>query len=386
VRLGTLAGKGTSAGFFSPDSPSSFAPSHQEIRMARFFKKKDASIGKAPGSLIFIGTQKTDYCRIQVIDYDPADLQELELRDIKDGVSFKATKTVSWINIDGIHDTELIRNIGENFDLHPLVLEDIVNTGQRPKMEEYDDYLFFVIKMLRYDKEKEMVVSEQVSMVLGQTFLLTFQEQPGDVFDPVRERIRRHKGRIRGSGIDYLAYALLDTIVDNYIHIIERFGERIEDHEDEILDNPVPELLHHINLYKREMNYIRKSVRPAREFIQQLYNLDTDLIEEKTFPFLKDLLDHATQSVEVIDTYREMLSDQLNIYHTGVANRLNEIMKILTIFSAVFIPLTFIAGIYGTNFEYLPELHYRYAYFIFLGVLISVALLMLKFFKRRGWL
>jgi magnesium transporter len=354
--------------------------------MARFFKKKDASIGKAPGSLIFIGTKKTDYCRIRVIDYDPADLRELELQDIGDGVTFKATKTVSWINIDGIHDTEPIRNIGENFGLHPLVLEDIVNTGQRPKMEEYDDYLFFVIKMLRYDKKKEMVVSEQVSMVLGQTFLLTFQEQPGDVFDPVRERIRRHKGRIRGSGIDYLAYALLDTIVDNYIHIIERFGERIEDIEDEILDNPVPMLLQHINLYKREMNYIRKSVRPAREFIQQLTNFDTDLIDEKTIPFLKDLLDHATQSVEIIDTYREMLSDQLNIYHTGVANKLNEIMKILTIFSAVFIPLTFIAGIYGTNFEYLPELHYRYAYFIFLVVLISVALIMLKFFKRRGWL
>ena len=354
--------------------------------MARFFKKKDASLGKAPGSLTFIGTKKIDYARIRVIDYDPANLQELELKDIADGVSFKDTETVTWINIDGVHDTELIKNIGENFGLHPLIMEDIVNTGQRPKMEEFDDVLFFVIKMLRYDKEEEMVIGEQLSMVLGRTFLLTFQEQLGDVFDPVRERIRKHRGRIRGTGIDYLAYALLDTIIDNYIHIIERMGEKIEDIEEEILDDPGPDLLQRINLYKREMNYIRKSVRPAREFILQLNNLDTDLIHEKTFPFLKDLLDLATQAVEVIDTYREMLTDHLSIYHTGVANKLNEIMKVLTIFSAVFIPLTFIAGIYGTNFEYLPELHYRYAYFVFLIVLIVVALIMLKFFKRRGWL
>ncbi len=354
--------------------------------MARFFKKKDASIGKAPGSLIFIGTQKIDYSMIRVIDYDPANLQELEIKNIKEGVPFKDTRTTTWINIDGVHDTDLIKNIGENFDLHALVMEDIVNTGQRPKMEEYDDYLFFVIKMLRYDKEKEMITSEQLSMVLGKTFLLTFQEQPGDVFDPVRERIRKGKGRIRGTGIDYLAYALLDTIVDNYIHIIERMGEQIEDIEEEILDNPSQELLQRINLYKREMNYIRKSIRPAREFILQMNNLDTDLIKEKTFPFLKDLLDLATQAVEVIETYREMLTDDLTIYHTGVANKLNEIMKVLTIFSAIFIPLTFIAGIYGTNFEYLPELHYHYAYFIFWGVLVVVALVMLNFFKRRGWL
>ena len=354
--------------------------------MARFFKKKDASIGKAPGSLTFIGTKKIDFSRIRVIDYDPGEIQELELKNIAEGVPFKDTETVTWINIDGVHDTDLIKNIGDNFGLHPLVMEDIVNTGQRPKLEEYDDYLFFVIKMLRFDKEENLVIGEQLSMVLGKTFLLTFQEQPGDVFEPVRDRIRKHRGRIRGSGIDYLAYALLDTIIDNYIHIIERMGEQIEDLEFDILDNPDPEVLQRINTCKREMNYIRKSVRPAREFILQFNNLDTDLVNEKTFPFLKDLLDLATQAVEVIDTYREMLSDQLNIYHTGVTNKLNEIMKVLTIFSAIFIPLTFIAGIYGTNFEYLPELHYRYAYFVFWGVLIVVALIMLKFFKRRGWL
>jgi len=354
--------------------------------MARFFKKKDASIGKPPGTAVFIGTQKIDFSRIRIIDYDPAGFQELELEDIKEGISFKETETVTWINIDGVHDTELIKKVGDIFGLHPLVIEDIVNTGQRPKMEEYDDYLFFVLKMLRYDRDKEMVIGEQLSMVLGSTFLLTFQEQPGDVFEPVRERIRKHKGRIRGTGIDYLAYALLDTIVDNYIQVIERLGEQIEDIEEEILDAPSPALLQRINLYKREMNYLRKTVRPAREFILQLNNLDSDLIGDATWPFLKDLLDLSTQAVEVIDTYRDMLSDHLNIYHTGMANKLNEIMKVLTIFSVIFIPLTFLAGIYGTNFEYLPELHYRYAYFVFLLVLIAVALLMLRFFKRRGWL
>jgi len=213
-----------------------------------------------------------------------------------------------------------------------------------------------------------------LSMILGKTFLLTFQERPGDVFEPVREWIRKHKGRIRKVGIDYLAYALLDTIVDNYIFIIERLGEQIEDIEDENLGNPTQGVLTRINNYKREMNYLRKTVRPAREFMLQLSRLDSDLIHDETVPFLKDLLDLASQAVDVIDTYREMLSDHLNIYNTGVSNRLNEIMKVLTIFSAIFIPLTFIAGIYGTNFDNLPELHYRYSYFIMWGVILAVSL------------
>lgn len=223
-------------------------------------------------------------------------------------------------------------------------------------------------------------------MVLGKSFLLTVQEQPGDVFEPVRERIRKQKGRIRKVGIDYLAYALLDTIVDNYIFIIERLGEQIEDIEDEILDNPNQDVLTRINAYKREMNYLRKSIRPARELILQLSKHDSDLVQEQTLPFLKDLLDLVTQAVEVIDTYRDMLSDHLDIYNTGVNNRLNEIMKILTIFSAIFIPLTFIAGIYGTNFKYLPELNYRYSYFALWGVMVVIALGMVRFFRRKKWL
>lgn len=354
--------------------------------MARFLKKKEASLGQVPGELVFIGEQKVQEATIRVIDYDQDHLSEQQLQDIKDGIPYKETSTVTWLNINGLHDTEMIKKIGNGFGLHALVLEDILNTGQRPKMEEYDDYLFFVLKMMRYDEAEEKIHSEQLSMVLGKNFLLTFQERPGDVFEPVRDRIRKQKGRIRKVGIDYLAYALLDTIVDNYIFMIERLGEQIEEIEDEILDNPTQEVLSRINTYKREINYLRKSIRPAKEFILQLSRLDSDLVQEQTLPFLKDLLDLTTQAVEIIDTYREMLSDHLDIYNTGVSNRLNEIMKVLTIFSAIFIPLTFIAGIYGTNFEYLPELHYRYSYFIFWGVMVVVSLVMLNFFKRRNWL
>jgi magnesium transporter len=285
-----------------------------------------------------------------------------------------------------LQDIELIRQIGKSFGLHALVMEDIVNTSQRPKMEEYDDYLFFVVKMMKYDESQGVIKSEQLSMILGKNFLLTFQEQPGDVFEPVRERIRKQKGRIRKVGIDYLAYALLDTVVDNYIFIIERLGEQIEDIEDEILNNQSQHVLSRINDYKREMNYLRKVIRPAREFMLHLSRLDSDLIHDETTPFVKDLLDLASQAVEVIDTYREMLSDHLNIYNTGVNNRLNEIMKVLTIFSAIFIPLTFIAGIYGTNFEYLPELHYRHGYFVMWGVFLIVSLAMFRFFRRKKWL
>ena len=354
--------------------------------MARFLKKNKASLHRPPGSVIFVGSRKVDQARVTVMDYDQGNLRELDLKKVAEGERFKKTETVTWINVDGVHDTELIMELGRSFDLHPLILEDIVHTGQRPKMEEHEDCLFLVVKMLRYDQDLEQVVGEQLSMVLGRSFLLTFQEQPGDTFEPVRERIRRQKGRVRGAGIDYLAYALLDTVVDNYIFIIERLGEKVEDLEEEVLFAPSQAVLEKITRYKREMNYIRKSVRPFRELILQLNSLDSDLISDKTAPFLRDLQGLALQSVEIIDTYREMLFDQLNVYNTGVSIKLSEIMKILTIFSAIFIPLTFIAGVYGTNFDYLPELRYRYSYFVFWAVLLLVALVMVRFFRRRGWL
>ena len=354
--------------------------------MARFFKKREEIKGLSPGSLVFIGNKKVDSIRLRVIDYDETRLKEDELKEIAVGEEFKLTNTVTWINIDGLHDLSLIKEIGKTFDLHPLLLEDILNTGQRPKFEEFENCLFLVLKMLRYDKEKQMILSEQLSMVLGDTFLLTFQEQPGDVFEPVRERIRKQKARIRASGIDYLAYALLDCVVENYVFIVERLGEQIEDIEEEILENADPAVMEKINTFKREMNFLRKSVRPAREAVMQLSKLDSELIHAATIPFLKDLQELITHAAEAIDTYRDMLSDQLNLYNSVISNRMNDIMKVLTIFAAIFIPLTFIAGIYGTNFEYSPELKFKYSYFFFWGVMLTVAAAMLIFFRKKKWL
>ncbi|MGB5287332.1 MAG: magnesium/cobalt transporter CorA [Ignavibacteriaceae bacterium] len=353
--------------------------------MARFLKKRNNTKGLVPGSAVFIGNKKVDEIRIRVIDYDKSNLHEDELKNISDGTEFKEKNTVTWINIDGLHDSELMKEIGETFDLHPLLIEDIMNTDQRPKLQESDNNLFIVLKMLRYDDTNETLKAEQLSLVIGKTFLLTFQEQVGDVFEPVRERIRKQKGRIRATSIDYLAYALLDTVVDNYIYIIERFGEKIEDMEELVLGNPEPNVMEQLSNYRKEMNFLRKSIRPAKEAITHLSKLDTDLINQKTIPFLKDLEDLILQASEAIDTYREMLSDQMNLYNSALSNKMNDIMKVLTIFAAIFIPLTFIAGIYGTNFEYLPELHFKYSYYIFWGVMIAVALALLIFFKRKKW-
>ncbi len=353
--------------------------------MARFFKKREEIKGLSPGSLVFIGNKKVENVRIRVIDYDGTQLKEDELKEIAEGAEFKRTNTVTWINVDGLHDLSLMKKIGDTFDLHPLLMEDILNTGQRPKLEEFDNCLFLVLKMLRYDEQKQIIISEQLSMVMGDNFLLTFQEQPGDVFEPVRERIRKQKARIRGSGIDYLAYALLDCVVENYVFIVEKMGEQIEDIEEEVLSSAEPAVMEKINAFKREMNFLRKSVRPAREAIMQMSKLDSELIDDQTIPFLKDLQDLITQAAEAIDTYRDMLSDQLNLYNSAIGNRMNDIMKVLTIFAAIFIPLTFIAGIYGTNFEYLPELKFKYSYFIFWGVMLGVAVVMLVYFKKKKW-
>ena len=335
---------------------------------------------------MFIGDEKAEGMHIRLIDYDAEVLKDEELRDIESGAAAVRTETVSWININGLADIEKIRRLGGTFGLHPLLLEDVLNTGQRPKLEEFDNVIFVVLKMLQLDAASGEVRAEQLSMVIGRGFLITFQEHAGDVFDPVRNRIRNNQGRIRVSGVDYLAYSLLDTVVDHYIQIIERLGGKVEDLEVEVLESFEPKMLGEIHALKRELSFIRKSVRPAREAVLQLSKLDTDLIRPETGPFLKDLHDITTQATEAIETYREMLSDALSTYNGMVSNKMNDIMKVLTIFAAIFIPLTFIAGVYGTNFEYLPELHYRYGYFVFLGVLVAVGGGMLLFFKRRGWL
>ncbi len=353
--------------------------------MARFFKKRVETKGLAPGSLVFIGKQKLEKSSLKIIRYDKEYLEEIDVATVEEIPALKGARPISWLNIYGIHDTELIKRIGEIYDLHPLALEDILNTGQRPKTDEFDNCRFIAMKMLQYDEEEQQVNAEQLSLVLGKDFLITFQECPGDVFEPVRERIRKAKGRIRLSGNDYLAYALMDTVIDNYIYIVERIGEQIEDLEEQILENPQQETLHQINVFKREISFLGKVIRPAREMVTRLARSESDLFHKKTLPFIADLLDLVTHTTETIDTYREILSDYLNIYHTSMSNRMNEVMKILTIFAAIFIPLTFIAGIYGTNFEYIPELGFKYSYFIMWGVIVVVAIIMLRYFKRKKW-
>lgn len=353
--------------------------------MARFLKNKKASIGKIPGEAVFIGIKKVESVTYEVFNYD-TDFIEVSLADDFSSLpEIFDNKKTSWINITGLHDLDELKKTAKYFNIHPLVIEDIANTGQRPKMEEYDDSIFIVSKIINYDEKNEKIFNEQISLVIKDNLLISFQEIQGDVFDSVRDRLRKKRGRIRNMNSDYLCYALLDSLIDNYLVVIEKIGEKIETLELDILKSNTADTLSKINTYKREISYLRKTIRPVKECVQRLSVIDSELINESIRPFLKDLLDLSTQAVEVVETYREILSDQLDIHNTLINNKLNEIMKFLTMFSAVFIPLSFISGVYGTNFEYLPELKFRYSYFIFWGVLIFTALLIIRFFRKKDW-
>lgn len=353
--------------------------------MARFIKNRQASKGQIPGSLILIGNQKMEKPVIRLMEYNPEHLEEKELSGIDDAGAIHDPDSVSWINIYGIHDQDLMGQIGEVFGLHPLFLEDIMNTDQRPKYEDGEDYDAVILKMLKYDESMKNIAAEQFTMILGKYFVLTLQEQTGDVFEPVRERIRHAKPTSRLYDADYLAYALLDTIVDNYILVTEAIGREIESLEDRIFLNPEKSLVQEIYKLKTEVSFLRKSVRPVKDLMGQMMKSENTLVQEKYLHFLKDLNDLVTQATEAIELYNGMISDHLNIYSTNVNNRINEVMKVLTIFASTFIPLTFLAGIYGMNFEYLPELSFKYSYLIFWIVVVCVVAGLLIFFKRKRW-
>jgi magnesium transporter len=327
-----------------------------------------------------------DRPEISLIEYDEEQLTEKKLDSIEEAAPCKDNDLVSWINIYGIHDLELIQRVGEMFQLPALVLEDILNTDQRPKYDEGDEFNAFILKMLKYDEGTRQISGEQFTLLLSKNFVLTLQEQHGDVFNPVRERIRNTKRRIRFMDSDYLAYALLDTIVDNYVQIIESLGREIEDLETIIFGNPDKTVVEKIYTLKRELSFLRQSVRPVKDLVVQMMKSENSLFQEKYYHFFKDLNDLVIQATEAIELYNGMISDHLNIYSTIVNNRINEVMKVLTIFASIFIPLTFIAGIYGMNFEYLPELTFKYSYFIFWGVVICIGAGLLIYFKRKKWL
>ncbi|MHC5156739.1 MAG: magnesium/cobalt transporter CorA, partial [Planctomycetota bacterium] len=296
-------------------------------------------------------------------------------------------KTVSWINIDGIHNVEIIEQIGKHFDLHSLVLEDIVHVGQRPKLEEFDDHLFIVLKMLSYNQQDHSVESEQVSMILGSHYLLTFQEHTGDVFEQIRQRIRSGKGRIRKMGCDYLAYALVDAIVDNYFQILEVFGERIESLEESLLVDSGRDILHDIHHLKRELTFLRRSVWPLREMVAGMERMESALIKKSTRIFIRDLYDHTIQIMDTVESFRDVASGLLDLYMSSVSNRMNAVMKVLTIIATIFIPLGFIAGVFGMNFEHMPELKWQWAYPVgFWTMIVFIVAGMVWFFKQKKWL
>ncbi|MCF8052411.1 MAG: magnesium/cobalt transporter CorA [Desulfobacterales bacterium] len=352
----------------------------------RFIKKSSKKAGTSPGTLVHVGDERTEPVRLYLIDYDEGSLIEREISGIEAAASLKDRPTVTWINADGIHDIELMEKIGARFGIHPLTLEDIVNTGQRPKLEDFEDYLYLVFKMLSYDAEAETVRSEQISLVVGENFVFSFQEAAGDVFDLVRERIRKGKGRIRKAGSGYLAYALIDAVVDHYYAVLETVGAKIEEIEEQLMEDPEPEVLETIHELKREMIFSRKQVWPVRELLSGLTKSDSPLVHESTGIYFTDVYDHAVQVIDTIESFRDMLSSMLDLYLSTISNRMNEVMKMLTIIATIFIPLTFIAGIYGMNFDFMPELHWRWGYFAVWGVMLAVVLVLLVYFKRKRWL
>ncbi len=354
--------------------------------MGKIIGKRVRKGGLPPGTLVFDGERKVERTRITVFDYDESNVQEKEAQTVEECFPFKDEPTVTWVNIDGVHDVETVEKIGNHFGIHPLVQEDIVHTGQRPKLEDFEDYLYIVIKMLFYDDVREEMSAEQVSLVVGRNYVISFQEREGDVFEPVRERLRGRKGRIVKNGADYLAYSLLDMIVDSYFSILEKMGDRIESLEEELTTDPNPKTLGIIQRMKREMIFLRKSIWPLREVISSLERDESPIIEESTQIFLRDVYDHTIRVIETVEALRDMLSGMLDIYLSSVSNRMNEVMKVLTIIATIFIPLTFIAGIYGMNFEHMPELKFPWAYPVVWGVMVVIGILMLVYFRRKRWL
>jgi len=343
-------------------------------------------LGTTPGSVIYTGKKQSEKLFIESFNYTSENVEEKELFDVVDTFDYKSSNSVTWININGLNHTNDIEKIGEHYNLHPLVLEDIVNIGQRPKIDEYDNYLFVVLKMLYYNKD-ENIVSEQVSFILGDNYVLTFQEAEGDVFDSIRNRIRTSKGRIRTLGTDYLLYALIDAVVDHYYIVIETLGNKIEDLEDNLFSGfSQKEISQQIQDLKREVLRIRRAIFPLREIINRIEKTENRLIKKKTLQYYRDVYDHIIQISENIDIYREMIWGLMDMYMTTISNKMNEVMKVLTIIATIFIPLTFIAGIYGMNFENIPELHFKYGYFILWGIMIVLFLGMIYYFKKKKWL
>ena len=355
--------------------------------MPKLTKKRSQKAGLPPGALIHIGERKREVPKITILDYDEAQFQEREAKSAEECFPFKEKPTVTWINVEGLHQVEVLERLGGCYGLHPLVLEDILNTDQRPKMEDYGEYIYVVLKMLNYDDKSGQIEAEQISLILGQNFVLSFQEgKEGDVFGLLRERLRGGKGRIRKMGADYLAYSLIDSVVDHYFIILERLGERVEFLEEELVTEPTTKTLQEIYNLKREMIFLRKAIWPLREVISGLERGESSLIQQNTQIYFRDVYDHTIQVIDTIETFRDTVSGMFDIYLSSVSNRLNAVMKVLTIIATIFMPLTFLAGIYGMNFKYMPELEWRWGYPLVWMVMIAIGIFMLIYFRKKKWL
>ena len=347
--------------------------------------KESAKAGLAPGTLVHIGEPRSEKVKITVFDYNASSFDEREA-SVEDCAALAKKETVTWINVDGIHNVGLVEKLGRLFDLHPLTLEDIVSTRQRPKMEDFDAYCYLVLRMPYFERRGGRIRAEQISIVLMKNAVLSFQEREGDVFDSIRDRIRHDKGRVRKCGADYLAYALMDAIVDNGFAILETLGERIEGLENRVLGKPEPPVVKDIHALKRELILLRKAIWPLREVLANLSRDESPLISKSTALYLRDVHDHTIQVVDAIETLRDMVSGMLDVYLSVVSNRMNEVMRVLTVIATIFIPLTFLAGIWGMNFKHMPELDWRWAYPAVLAVMVVIALVMVAYFKRKKWL
>jgi len=353
--------------------------------MRKLIGRRSRKAGLPPGSLVHVGEVRRETARVTVLDYDAEHVEEREVAAVAECLVFRDKPTVTWVNVAGLRDAAELEKLGECYGLHPLVLEDILNTEQRPKLEDYGEYLFVVLKMIYYDDQDELV-AEQISLIVGPSFVISFQENGADVFDPVRERIRSGKGRVRKSGADYLAYALIDAVVDNYFAVLEKIGDEVEDMEEELLARPSSRTLQSIHDLKREMVFLRKSAWPLREMVSAMQRAESPLIQETTVVYLRDVHDHAIQVIDTIESLRDIVVGMLDTYLSSVSNRMNEVMKVLTIIATVFIPLTFVAGVYGMNFQHMPELGWHYSYPIIWLVFVGTTVWMIAFFRRKQWL
>ena len=356
-------------------------------RKSRIYRVRKKQSGLPPGSLVHTGTKKIEKVAIDVTEYSEETFEEKRIEKAEDIFRYKESNLNSWINICGLHDTSVLEKIGNHFNIHSLVLEDILNTEQRPKLDDYESHLYCVLKSIEFDETPGEITSEQVSFVLNKNWLITFQERMPDCFDPIRERLRKSKGRIRKCGADYLMYTLMDLVVDNYFSVLEKIGDSIQDLEDELVTNPKNENLNTIYKLRRELLFLRKSVLPLREVLNTMVRDEFDQISEGTDVFIRDVYDHVIQVMDTIETYREMISGMLDTYLSSVSNRMNEVMKVLTIIATIFIPLTFIAGVFGMNFDHFPELHWRWFYpWGFWTTIIVLGIVMFLFFKRKKWI